>query len=137
MVKKVLYASFPPIIPRMAMSQKLGNSDLQYNCVTDFGPRRGAQGSSVSANLLLYSAWSLCTKGVCVYSKSDFFYHWCLAVIWLIRYTVCKLYLGKQVYIHSVIHLFHISLIFTDVELVMYMFSIVDKTIINHLLRLG
>ena len=39
--------------------------------------------------------------------------------------------------IHSFIHLFHISLIFTDVELVMYTFSIVDKTIINHLLRLG
>jgi hypothetical protein len=40
-------------------------------------------------------------------------------------------------FILSFIHLFHIPLIFTDVELVMYTFSIVDKTIINHLLILG
>ena len=67
MVKKeVLYTSFPPVIPRVAMSQRLGISALQYNCVFDFGPRRGAQGNSVSANLPLYSAWNLCTKGMCV-----------------------------------------------------------------------
>ena len=66
--KEVLYASSssPPIIPWVAMPQMLGTSDLQCNCVTDFGPRRGAQGSSVFASHALYSLWSLCTEGMCV-----------------------------------------------------------------------
>ena len=84
MVKKeVLYASFcPPIIPRVAMSQMLGTSDLQYMVTVSLILTQGEEHRGV-----LSLPPSPCTLHgvselkVCVYSKSDLFYHWYLAVI--------------------------------------------------------
>ena len=52
----------------VAMSKRLGASDLQYNAVIDFGLKKGAQENTASAHLTLYSAGMESTEGVCRHS---------------------------------------------------------------------
>jgi hypothetical protein len=52
----------------VAMSQRLGASDLQYNAIIYFDLKNGTQENSASAHLTLYSACMESTEGMCRHS---------------------------------------------------------------------